>query len=96
MKTGVYYFKSWSGYQVPFKPIEPIDETELEEFDTYYIADYNQGNLMSFEKIYKGEREWKDHYEYWEDSDKIKQRRMEKNDGTINTQEFDKAGKIIK
>lgn len=96
MKDGVFYFKSWSGYNIPYQPAEPVAEDEALTLDTYYVGKYSKGGLVSFEKIHNNQRVWIDEYEYWDETKVIKKRKMQKADGTVTEQEFDRKGKIIK
>lgn len=89
------YFESWSGYDIPFKPIREIPLERALTLKSYYIAKYRDGRLMSFEKILDGQSEWFDAYEYWENSPKLKQRTMSKASGEITMQRFDKSGSML-
>ncbi|MCF7967120.1 MAG: DUF6156 family protein [Methylobacter tundripaludum] len=91
----IKYFESWSGYNIPFKPIR---ETTLERalsLKAYYIGTYRQSRLITFEKILDNKREWIDVYEYWENSQKLRKRTMTKASGEVLVQNFDKNGNTL-
>ena len=92
---GTYYFRSWSGYDIPFKPVKPISYEEAIALDTYYVGQYENGNLVCFEKNYKQVKEWTDEYSYHSNG-KLKSRKMTKVDGSIIYQEYDAKGNVLK
>ena len=49
---------------------------------------------MSFKKMNNGLIVWEDNYEYWENSDILKKRKMIKEDSSIITQNFDEKGAV--
>ena len=45
------YFKSWSSYHIPMRPVEPIKYNDTEPFVSYYLAFYDgENNLIKFIK----------------------------------------------
>lgn len=91
----IKYFESWSGYDIPFKPIREINLERALSLQAYYIGTYRDGRLVSFEKILDSKREWLDVYEYWENSNKLKKRTMTKASGEVILQNFDRNGNIL-
>ncbi len=62
---GPFYFRSWSGYQIPFRPQAPVSRDNAMKLDTYYEAFFNSGGrITSITKYYAGKLEWRDQYEY--------------------------------
>ena len=48
------YFRSWSSYQIPMRPVGPVSYGETEALTSYYIAVYDgQGRLRDFTKMLK-------------------------------------------
>jgi len=95
-KQGIHYFKGWNSYSIPFNPENPIDSAAIDFNYSYYIGIYENDVLMSFKKMNNGLIVWEDNYEYWENSDILKKRKMIKEDSSIITQNFDEKGKILK
>jgi hypothetical protein len=89
------YFKSFSGYKIPFRPTDEISETEAIASANYYIGVYADGLLLSFEKVFESERVFLDEYTYWPDTKHLRHRKMTKEDGTIIDKEFDERGRMI-
>jgi len=66
---GPYYYKSFASYQLPHRPVNELSKEEALELEkngyAYYIAHFNNsGQIVSFEKIYKGKMEFKFMYFY--------------------------------
>ena len=94
--SGIQYYGSWSGYQVPLRPQNPISQSEAKSRIAYYVAEYDQaGHLIRFDKILNGEMEWSDIYTYRDDGT-LQLRKMVKSDGSITEQRFDESGQIIR
>lgn len=91
----IKYFESWSGYDIPFKPIREIPLARALTLKAYYIGTYKEDRLMTFEKILNNQREWIDAYEYWENSPKLRKRTMAKASGEVILQNFDPKGNLL-
>ncbi len=62
------YFLSYSGVKLPLNLVSPIDESQLENRNTYFRAVFDDaGKLLSCEKIVYGEVELSHTYEYGAD-----------------------------
>jgi Family of unknown function (DUF6156) len=93
---GPYYYESFSGYNIPFRPIGEITIEKAKNLDSYYIAYFNdKGKIISFEKNLYCKREFIDHYYYRADGT-LERREGTKATGEITIQYFDKTGKLIK
>lgn len=92
----VKHFGSFSGYQVPFRPVEPITEQEALAREAYYVGTFEGGQMIRFEKILHGEREFLDEYIYWPSGKHLQHRRLTKHDGSVTEQDFDQRGKLIR
>jgi len=94
--NSVIYYGSWTSYQIPFVPVEPISQEEAQKRQSYYVGYYNSSKqLERFEKYLDGKLEWQDKYIYW-DNRKLKTRNMIKTDGSEINQNFDRNGNIMK
>lgn len=68
LQGGPHYFSSWSGYNIPQKPVGSLEPDELEERTTYYEAYFDdRGRLVRFTKFYQGSLLWSDEYTYPEE-----------------------------
>ncbi len=92
----VKYFSGWSGYSIPMRPKGEISKEETHKLDAYYVGTFEGGLLVSFEKFLHQERLWTDYYTYWENSKKIRKRKMVREDGEVQIQSFVEDGKLIK
>jgi hypothetical protein len=61
------YFTTYTGVALPFRLVNPIDEKELANRNTYIRASFNDdGAIVAFDKIVYGEIELSHRYEYAE------------------------------
>lgn len=91
-----YYYGSFSGYQIPFKPSKPLTEEEAKKRDAYYVAYYDdQERIVSFTKYLSGEIAFSDKY-YYRYSGIIERREMTKSSGEKIIHYFNENGKLIK
>lgn len=74
---------------MPYKPCHEVAEHEALMLKSYYIGEYDDGLLLSFEKVLNGRREWIDYYTYNERNSKLRSRRTVKSDGIVVEQLFD-------
>jgi hypothetical protein len=96
---GIHYFESWAGYEIPFRPTGEISLAEAEKLRAYYIAHFENGLLIHFEKYIDQKLEWRDIYTYWPDTKILQKREMFHFDPTAaahRIQNFDKKGNLIK
>ncbi len=92
----VKYFSGWIGYAIPMQPKGEISKEEADALDAYYVGTFEKDLLVSFEKFLHQERVWIDHYTYWENSKKLRKRKMIKSSGEEQIQLFDEKGKYLK
>ena len=92
----IKYFKTFTGKFIPFRPAGEITKEQTVTLDAYYIATFEGKQLKSFEKILNEHREWLDEYTYWPGSNKLRHRRMEKADGSIVEQEYNRRGRFVR
>lgn len=86
--SAVKYFGSFATYKVPIRPTEPLSKEEAEKRAAYYVAYYNQKNLLSqIEKYLHGKLDWKEEYTYWE-SGSLKTQTVTRSDNSITTNQF--------
>jgi len=45
-KIGTYYYESWRGYSVPYKPHAEMSLNDTHKLITYYIANYNNEGML--------------------------------------------------
>jgi hypothetical protein len=68
--SSLRYFTTYTGVALPFRLVNPIDESELANRNTYIRASFNEdGAIVAFEKIVYGEIELSHRYEYNESGD---------------------------
>lgn len=93
---GPYYYESFSGYDIPFRPVGELTPEKAKSRETYYIAYFNNdGKIISFEKYLNGKKEFGDQYIYKSDG-VLERRELSKASGEVTIQYFDKNGKMIK
>lgn len=93
---GPFYYESFSGYEIPFRPVGELTPDNAKSRDSYYIAHFNsEGKIISFEKFLYGKKEFSDLYIY-NSSGSIERRELTNAFGEIAINYFDKSGKIIK
>jgi len=62
---GPYYFATWSGYDLPRRPVEPITLAEAKKRRAYIEAYYDEkGRLTRIAKYLDGKLAWADSYRY--------------------------------
>ena len=40
------YYKSWASYQIPMRPVDPIDFAQTEPLTSFYLATFDQSNRL--------------------------------------------------
>jgi hypothetical protein len=59
------YFTTYSGVKLPLRLVNPLEEAELENRNTYIRASFDEcGRIISLEKMVYGEIELAHRYEY--------------------------------
>lgn len=59
------FFVSYTGVRLPLKLVNPLDEAELANRNTFFRADYDdEDRLLGFDKMVYGEVEMAHRYEY--------------------------------
>ena len=90
------YFATFKSYRIPLVPKDEIEEAEAKQRTSYYIAQYDaQGQLIALEKRLNGELEFRDEYEYWDGTSKLKLRRMIDPDGSVEEHRYDRRGRKL-
>ena len=90
-----YYYGSFSGYQIPFVPSEPLSYEAALQRKSYYIAYYDKkGKIISFSKYLNKQMFSTDKY-FYREAGTLKKREMIKASGEVTIQYFDEAGKLI-
>lgn len=65
MSADVRYFVTYAGVQLPFRLVDPIDETALSNRNTFIRAEFDGPDvLIGFDKVVYGEIELSHRYEY--------------------------------
>ncbi len=98
-KQGIFYFKSWAGQEIPFRPEGEISHEEAIKLKSYYSGYYVNGLLTKFEKYLDGQLHWQDIYTYWQNTEILQKREMYHFDPTAvpyRVQNFGKKGNLIK
>lgn len=66
------FFVSYSGVQLPLKLVNPLEQNEIENRNTYFCGYYDrEGQMVACEKRVYGEVEFSHRYDYYA-SGKIK------------------------
>jgi hypothetical protein len=93
---GPFYYESFSGYDIPFRPVGELTPENAKSRDSYYIAHFNSdGKIVSFEKILYGKKEFSDLYIY-NDGGIIERRELTNASGEVVIKFFDANGKMLK
>jgi YD repeat-containing protein len=86
------FFVTYSGVKLPFKLVNQLEGSEVENRNTYFRGCFDaQDRLTGFEKIAYGEAELIHRYEY-HDNGKLKQAEITDIDGETTVLEFDAEG----
>jgi len=94
---GPYYSGSFDGNTIPFRPIEKLTEEEAKSRPVYYVVVVGyKDRIISFAKYHNGKKEFSDKYIYTYDAKYLERRELTASNGDIQTDYFDKSGKIIK
>ena len=89
-----YYYGSFSGYSIPYKPIEELTYEEASQRDSYYVAHYDkEGKMTSFAKFLYGKFIFIDRYFYYT-SGVLERREGVKFTGESYIQYFDEEGNL--
>jgi hypothetical protein len=60
------YFVSYSGVRLPFRLVTELSESEVENRNTYFQADFDDAeHLIGFDKMVYGELEMSHRYRYY-------------------------------
>lgn len=95
LSGGPYYYESWEGYGVPFKPRGSLRFDEAKKLVSYYEAYYDAtGKIVSFTKYLNGQIEWADKY-FYSSTGLLEKREMRKAGGEFSVQYFSENGQLI-
>jgi len=94
---GPYFYRSYNGYYLPFRPTEEITFGQLQEIEeqggAYCIAYFDRdGRITKFMKYDNGKLEFEDRYYYEE---RIIRRELTRADGSNTFGIIDKEGRYI-
>jgi hypothetical protein len=89
------YFVSYSGVKLPLNLITPIDETQLANRNTFFLAYFDAADrLLACEKITYGEVELVHCYDYY-DSGALKRAKITNADDEITVLDFSEHGEML-
>lgn len=96
MTTTTRFFVTYSGVKLPLKLVDPLDETQVDNRNTYMRATYDdKDRLIAAEKLVYGEVELSHRYEYQDDSTTLARAEVKALDGDTQVVTFGPDGRAV-
>lgn len=91
----IKYYSSFSGYNIPLKPVEEISKDKASSANSFCIGYYDDsGELVRLEKWINNQLFFKHEYEYHING-RISVSRVLNSEGVITVQFFNEKGKLL-
>jgi len=89
------YFLTYSGVKLPFKLSSPLEPSQVENRNTYFVGYYDgEGRLTGFHKMVYGEVELTHRYTY-DETGTLRRAEVSDIDEEVTLLEFDQDGRTI-